>query len=62
MFTTSLSNSKNRSQFGLFLLSQRKTTHPVFDFVATICKTVRPMLSDRSLSCLSVLPVCLSCL
>jgi len=27
-------------------------------FWATVCKTVRPMLSDRCLSCLSVLSVC----
>ena len=32
-------------------------------FWATVCKTVRPMLSDRCLSvCLSCLSVCLSCL
>ena len=30
-----------------------------FSFWATVCKTVCPMLSDR---CLSVYPVCLSCL
>ena len=31
-------------------------------FWATVCKTVRPMLSDRCLSCLSVLSVCPVCL
>jgi len=29
-----------------------------FNFWATVCKMVRPMLSDRCLSCLSVLSVC----
>jgi len=33
----------------------------IYRFLATVCKTVRPMLSDRCLSCLSVsLSVCLS--
>jgi len=33
----------------------------IVSFWATVCKTVRPMLSDRSLSvCLCVCPVCLS--
>jgi len=31
-------------------------------FWATVCKTVRPMLSDRCLSCPVCLIVCLSCL
>jgi len=31
-------------------------------FWATVCKTVRPMLSDRCLSCLPCLSVCLSVL
>jgi len=35
----------------------------LFYFWATVCKTVRPMLSVRCLSvCLSVCPACLSCL
>ena len=35
----------------------------IFNFWATVCKTVRPMLSDRCPLCLSVcLSVCLSCL
>ena len=33
-----------------------------FSFWATVCKTVRPMLSYRCLFCLSVPSVCLSCL
>jgi len=31
--------------------------YPLRDFWATVCKTVRPMLSDRCLSCLSVCDV-----
>jgi len=62
MFTTSLSDSKNRSLSLFYCLREKQHTLAVFDFWATICKTFRPMLSDRSLSCLSVLPVCLSCL
>ena len=37
-----------------------KTLHAVFG--ATVCKTVRPMLSDRCPYVLSVPSVCLSCL
>ena len=33
----------------------------VSNFSAAVCKTVRPMLSDRCLSYLSCLSVCLSC-
>ena len=36
----------------------RDTRHNSVHFWTTVCKTVRPMLSDRCLSCLSDLSVC----
>ena len=42
-----------------YCLMLRELRQTLTDFWATVCKTVRPMLSDRCLSCLSV---CLFCL
>ena len=43
------------------VIENRPTLYVIRSFWATVCKTVRPMLSDHCLSVLSVLSVCPVC-
>ena len=47
--------------FAVFDLSPLilRRAYKIAVFCATVCKTVRPMLRDRCLTCLSVMSICL---
>jgi len=46
-------------QLNIFIFKIQDNIVSLDTFRATVCKTVRPMLSDRCLTCLSVLSVTL---